>query len=264
MFLAFNLEKLNDYSAFYHHGQQHLKNNHQKVSKTLKDYLLSKNGALSGLEIEKEWFPQINIDIFLSHSHKDQKSVISFAGWLNKTFNLNVFVDSGLWGNSAELLKEIDDEYCKNENKLSYSYEKRNYSTSHVHMMLAMSLAKVMDKAEITLFLNTDNTIKPVSDTINKSTSSPWIYTELVFTSLIQKKVPRRELLKSIDEDIMFENRNLEIEHNVQEYINKLVPLTEDNLKLWEKKYNEASGSKEHPLDYLYVQIKNIDELSKN
>lgn len=264
MFLAFNLEELQDYSDFHHHGQQHLKNNHEQVSKKLKDYLLNNDGALSGFKIEEEWFPQINIDVFLSHSHRDQESVISFAGWLNKTFNLNVFVDSGVWSNSTDLLKEIDDIYCKNDNNHSYSYEKRNYSTSHVHMMLAMALAKMIDKAEITLFLNTDNAIKPASDTINKSTSSPWIYTELVFTSLIQKKRPKREILKSLDRSIMFENRSLEIEYDVQEYINKLVPLTNRNLKLWQKYYREASDTKAHALDYLYIQIKNIDELNKH
>lgn len=55
--------------------------------------------------MQSYWFPKINADIFLSHSHKDEKLIIAFAGWLKDTFNLDVFIDSCIWGYSNDLQK---------------------------------------------------------------------------------------------------------------------------------------------------------------
>ena len=68
----------------------------------------------------------------------------------------------------------------------SYSYEKRNYSTSHVHMMLSVALTKMIDNTECLFFLNTPKSITP--DTIINQTESPWIYSEITTSQLIRKK----------------------------------------------------------------------------
>lgn len=101
---------------------------------------IGENGSLDGSKMQTNWFPQIKVDIFLSHSHKDEKLAIALAGWLKETFGLTTFIDSCVWGFSNKLLKEIDGKYCRCQESKAYDYQKRNYSTSHVHMMLSLWL----------------------------------------------------------------------------------------------------------------------------
>lgn len=106
-----------------------------KVQKDLKEFILN-NGHIGGTALKEHWFPTINADIFLSHSHSDLEKVKGFAGWLFDTFGLTSFIDSCVWGCCDELLQEIDDKYCWQPKNKTYNYKKRNYTTSHVHMML--------------------------------------------------------------------------------------------------------------------------------
>lgn len=94
-----------------------------------------------------------------------------------------------MWGFSDDLLRKIDDKYCINNNSdsKSYSYEKRNYSTSHVHMMLSIAINKMINKTECLFFLNTPGSVS-IEDTVQKTTFSPWIYSELFTSEVIRKK----------------------------------------------------------------------------
>jgi len=80
---------------------------------------------LNGNEIMKEWFPIITkkFDIFLSHSHKDIELALIIAGILKKRHNLEVFVDYIVWGNYINLLKSIDDNFCKSNDKKNGIYD---------------------------------------------------------------------------------------------------------------------------------------------
>ena len=143
------------------------------------------DGYLDGTKMQENWFPKIKADIFISHSHKDEVLALALAGWLKKAFGLTAFIDSCVWGYSNELLKQIDDAYCLNGNH-SYSYKKRNYSTSHVHMMLSVALTQMIDNTECLFFLNTPNSLTP--GTIINQTESPWIYSEIATTRLIERR----------------------------------------------------------------------------
>ncbi|WP_317327309.1 hypothetical protein [Turicibacter sanguinis] len=139
--------------------------------------------------LSKDWFPEIDCDVFLSHSHKDDKLVTGIVGFFHECFNIQVFVDSYVWRYCNDLLKQLDDKYCRNQNL--YDYDKRNYSTSHVHMMLATSLNAMINKAECIIFLETENSLD-VQHIIENGTSSPWIYYELIATKLTQLTFPKR------------------------------------------------------------------------
>lgn len=96
------------------------------------------NGEINGTALKEHWFKVNTADIFISHSHRDINKVRAFAGWLYHNFGLEAFIDLCTWGYADDLLKLLDDQYCWNKNSETYNYSLRNYTTSHVHMMLAI------------------------------------------------------------------------------------------------------------------------------
>ncbi|WP_367103387.1 toll/interleukin-1 receptor domain-containing protein [uncultured Psychrobacter sp.] len=154
----------------------------------LKEYLLIDGNSLDGDEIQKHLFPEDDVDIFLSHSHSDSDEAVKLAIALERK-GLKVFIDSCVWGNASDLLKVIDDQYCRNFDNSMYDYNKRNHSTSHAYMMLNTALHKMIDRCEIFLFLGTPNSIS-VKDGIKnqESLKSPWIFSELAFIQHVRRK----------------------------------------------------------------------------
>lgn len=219
------------------------------IKKTL-DGFIGKDGVLHGSKLQDTWFPLVKADVFLSHSHSDRKMAIALAGWLKANFGLKVFVDSCIWGYANDLLRLIDKEYCQNPSGETYSYEKRNQSTSHVHMMLSTALSMMIDKSECLFFLNTPNSIQ-ATETIAK-TKSPWVYHEISVSSIIRKRrlsEYRRELTKAfskggrVDEGVMAD---------YDLYLGHLQDLQVDDLNNWLQAWEEVSLHKEYPLDELY------------
>lgn len=155
------------------------------------DRYITIDGSLNGDKMMKEWFPQSDYDIFLSHSHKDEKYVIAFAAYLGNRFGLKCFIDSMIWGYSETLLELIDKECCDyDEETKNYNYKKRNQSTAHVHNMLLSALIKMMARTECFFFFNTDSSIT-MKDSIEK-TYSPWIYSELTISKFLKPHISRK------------------------------------------------------------------------
>ncbi len=101
------------------------KNIEQKeiINKQLSEFL-STDGVINGEKLESTWFPQIKADIFISHSHSDEKLAMTLAGWLYRQFGLESFIDSTIWGYADSLLKKIDNKYCLNEGDATYIMRK--------------------------------------------------------------------------------------------------------------------------------------------
>ena len=171
-------------------GRKIYNNHKEQAKKNLKEFICD-NGRIDGTSMKDHWFQMEDVDVFISHSHQDIIKVQAFAGWLYDEFGLTAFIDSCVWGYCDELLKQIDDTYCK-ESDETYSYELRNYTTSHVHIMLSTALTEMINKTECIIFYNTPNSVSLVDDlqTIKKQkekvTLSPWIYHELAMTSLVK------------------------------------------------------------------------------
>jgi hypothetical protein len=168
------------------------------------------------------------------------------SGWLKK-HGITSFIDSCLWGYSNDLLKEIDNTYSwKDKKKSVYSYDKVNYSSSHVHMMLSNALSMMIDKSECFIFLNTPNSVDPFLEM--DKTKSPWIYSEIVISKLIEKKAPKR--LRRITET--FSNfsgeERLEIKYNLDLSHLKTLDYSQFFDNWGKKKYNSKSDA----LDSLY------------
>ncbi|ESU34124.1 hypothetical protein G3A_02690 [Bacillus sp. 17376] len=160
MFAGFNLTGLDNQFLSHYKGAGEVTYNQQKkyVQKKLDRFILD-DGSLDGSALQQDWFPEVKADIFLSHSHGDQKLTMAFAAMLKEQFGLTAFIDSCVWGYANDLLKKIDDVYCRNKKGDMYDYDQRNFSTSHVHMMLSAAFTKMMDKAECLIFVNTPNSI---------------------------------------------------------------------------------------------------------
>lgn len=179
------------------------------------DRYLSPEGRLQASQIEKEWFPTVNADVFLSHSHQDRDKAIMLAGYL-QNMGISTFIDSCVWGYADDLLKEIDNIYCIQEKKPDggriYDYDTRNDSTAHVHMILNGALMKMMDSTECLMFMDTPNSLS-ASDLKNGKTNSAWIYSELLMSDLLRKRTIIR---KSYNESVMHDGLSVEYDVDIK------------------------------------------------
>jgi hypothetical protein len=253
MFVGFNIKGLDaDFLSGYIEAGESIFNQQKKYIKKELDSFILYDGSIDGGELQQDWFPEVEADVFLSHSHGDEKLIMAFAGMLQEELGLTTFIDSCVWGYAGDLLKKIDDKYCKNEKGDTYDYGKRNFSTSHVHMMLSNALTKMMDKTECLIFVNTPNSIT-TSDVVKNKTKSPWIYNEIHTSYLLRKNTPVRHkhLEKSMYHGkLKFEK--LEIVYDVK--LDHLNPLTTQDLADWRNRRGGIRGtiSETHALDILY------------
>lgn len=256
MFKGFKIEEIdfeNTLDYYYNVGVKLYANYKSDIRESLKTFLLTEN-TLDGSKIINKWFPAFKAHIFLSHSHRDEKSAIAFSGWLYENFDLITFIDSCIWGYSNELIKMLDNEYSwlDKENRI-YAYEKVMDSTSHVHMMLSTALSKMIDKTECLMFYNTPNSVKSFGN--SDKTESPWIYSEIMFSQITRIAVPDRikQLIKetkmfSAMEDVDHFEKGLSISYDLDS--THLTELSVSKLIDWHK-YHKLH-KKEKALDKLY------------
>lgn len=253
MYRGFNL-KIEDeleYTQYHATGLEIYKKLQDSVQPRLKNYVLPE-GTLDGNKIINDWFPEVESHIFLSHSHQDLKNAVYIAGILYSKFNILTFIDSTVWGYCNELLKLIDNKYCKNESDEIYDYNKRNYSTSHVHLMLSSSLNKMIDNSEAIFFLNSSNSVS--TRTITEKTNSPWIFSEINSSKIIRKKTPirLRRLTKSFSDTVILsesKRSQLKIEYELE-----LSHFTDLSLFQFNNWVSSNCNDYEDALDELYRQ----------
>jgi len=207
------------------------------------------DGVVDGSKLQEHWFPKIKADVFISHSHQDEKTALALAGWLQRNFKLKPFIDSCVWGFADQLLREID-KGCLNKNRKTYNYQKRNGTTSHVHMMLSTALGKMIDSTECLIFLNTPQSIttKNAVDT----TQSPWLFAELSMASIIRRTAPIRPRIISEKFTTEQDQKEITSAHKFQ-YRVDLTPMECINcttLKRWREMCSASEAR--HPLDVLY------------
>ena len=243
-----------EYKEYYNLGSELYNEQKKSVYSSLNKYL-STNGALKAAEIETDWFPNIKADVFLSHSHKDEKDVITLAGLL-KEMGVTAFIDSCVWGYANDLLKQIDNTYCvqtiKSNGQCIYDYDLRNYSTAHVHMILNSALAKMIDATECLIFLDTPNSLE-ISSLSNGVTNSCWIYSELLYSKLLRERQPiRKSMTQRFDES--FEHNALNVEYDVD--LSHLIILKLADIISAYLKAHELGYEGKYMLDQLYYDKK--------
>lgn len=230
----------------------------QEVYDCLAEYI-TEDGVINGTALKEHWFSISKKDIFISHSHNDINKVKAFAGWLHEFFGLEAFIDSCSWGYCDDLLNKIDKKYCYKPQKGTYDYDMRNYTTSHVHMMLSTALTEMIDKTECIIFFNTPNSIslatelEKIKEKDKKHTTiSPWIYHELSMTTMLRLVKPMR--YEPILEHFAQESRaKPQIAYDVSKALKEMATLTDDQLRQWESNWTTApKASPQYALDELY------------
>ena len=224
---------------------QHIRNK-INIHKKLENYVFDKE--IDVAKLEADWFPEIKADVFISHSHQDEKLAIYLADWLRENLGIISFVDSCLWGYAGDLLKKIDNQMCvlrESPTGNTYDYEKRNNSTAHVYNILSIALQKMIDKTECLFFLNTPNSISLDEITQDPFTSSCWIYNEIMFSRMVRRREPKREKINTFSQktaSVESFKYTLNTDH--------LIDISKNELGLWLRKSSPDLGKIN--LDILY------------
>ncbi|MCT2920405.1 hypothetical protein EFT58_07335 [Lactococcus lactis] len=267
MYKGFNLEiGSRDHTSFLDISQDDIVAYEKKIEKLREN--LSNNiervelprnedKSIDATQLINDWFPKYKPEVFISHSHNDEQTAKRIACWLEKNFNLETFIDSTVWGNANDLLQKIDDTYCvmKRDNKgvKTYNYSKRNFTTSHVHMMLSTALNDMIYTSECILFLNTPQSVQTAEINKHKRTSSPWIYSELKTASIVEKKCPRKDGIIIHRDNVVKNYVREDISYRIGEQLAIFDSLNSEDLKEWYKLFNHNKGTNIHPLDCLYL-----------
>lgn len=266
MFAGFNLEisesffdsQAKTFQEYQKIGEEHLKSQSQGVEKALNEYI--NNNIVDGSKIQKDWFPEVNTDIFLSHSNIDKKLVNAVAGWINYTFELSCFIDSNVWCYAGNIADKLNDSFSNkrtdDDGGFVYNHKKCLKVSEHVNTMLNIALQKMIDKCESVFLINTENSIHINSDSKSiDATYSPWIYSELVCSEIVRKKPLHfyrynLKLYHSLIESVKFaaSNKTLTITYNAP--TQHLIKIDSYVLEKWK---NQFDSKYPFPLDLLYT-----------
>ena len=218
----------------------------------------SNNGVVEAAQLKDGFFPtnfRNKYQVFISHSHADIELVKKFANTLNAKFGVRCFVDSMVWGNMYEMLKELDEKYCKTPPR-GYDYDRRNMSTAHVHAMLSIALLEMIEQCECCIFVRSENStipsleLKSISNDVK--TFSPWIYEEINYMNVLQPYLSRQRR-------IMFSTRNQVVNESLEHPVPVVHGLNLD--KFTEiNRWNMATNEDEPWLEYLYKQVGLIND----
>lgn len=245
MYRAFNLELPGRpfRTGAIEHGRRRMGDLRPAVDRALRA-CVREDGSLDGTQLRASWFPDVGGQIFVSHSHRDEETALGLAGWLDAAFGLTAFVDSGIWGNADDLLREIDERHCRNPGGDTFSYEKRNRSTAHVHALLSTALASMIDRSECVFFLNTGASV-PIAETMDR-TDSPWIFSEIDTANRIRRRSPDEHRGTKVAKGRLDE-RDLTVYYDLQ--LGGFADVSSRTLDRWAKAH-EDSGRE--ALDVLY------------
>ncbi len=218
--LLISLKMLYKQNIFYNLGKKILEEQKKKVDSSLEKYK-DEYGNFDANLIEKDWFPHIDADIFISHSHKDEQNVLIFAGMIRYFFNKTCFIDSCCWNYCDDLITDLEAFYYNQNNSKAAQYVQ-----SHVHIILSTALSKMISNTECLMFFKTPESIS-LTDGIEDYTFSPWIYSELQTANIILDAYEQKHVL--IEQSV--ENRNFSFKYNADN--KRFLKMNTEQAKWW-------------------------------
>jgi hypothetical protein len=212
--------------------------------------------SINGIDQMNELFPIDDYDIFISHSHKNIEEARALKNFLEMNLNLKVFIDCDFWQSADDFLKELDNLYCIKDNGF-YSYEKRNITTSHIHVMLSISIIKAIQSSEIVFFVGSSDFSSEINGDSLSGIKSPWIFLE-AYLSTIMIEIPKRLSQRFVDESFQHkQSKGIDIRYNLD--IKDLKKINITKLEKWHKMYlvekYKSLGEKKNTLDLLYILL---------
>ncbi len=247
MYRGFRVKALNTINfVSYEEAKSSQEKKGCQIYQRLKTYVLN-DGIIDASKIQNDWFPLLDANVFISHSHADIREVTLFAGLLEKYFGLKPFIDCYVWGYYQDILKLLLD---INPNA---DWKTISYLSSNVHLMLSTALSMMIDKCEVLFFYDTPNSIS-AKDVITK-TNSAWIYHEIGISDIIRKKSPIEHRTKSNNFSMLKEastfNFNIDLSH--------LEILGCDDIINWLSNFKSQSKTS----SYMDISVNALDVLYK-
>lgn len=199
--------------------------------------------SIDAIDASSRWFPSINADVFISHSHNDLTQAHGVAGYLKTELGLNCFIDADAWEYMPRLEENIAKELESLNNGITIDDGARQKIATNLTLLLSSSLLHMIDQTECFLFLETPNSVTSKSRKLIE-TDSPWIYSELLFSQKLQRKIPQRR--SSLDEDFTIKF-NFKIEPHSMQQLDVIL------LKYAKKLYDKSNIAFKNGLDFIYT-----------
>ena len=179
-----------------------------QVQKLIRPFVKPALGIVNGDTLRNTYFPSSTVlntsyDVFISHSHTNEEEAYVLAAWFQCYCGLTCFVDSMAWGSADQLLKEIDNIYCYKKHSKTYDYKKRNFTTSHVHVILSMALLETIKNSRYCIFIESQESIS-LKTGLKKKTLSPWLYEEIQYMKLFQPQRGTKLFCESLEKGGVF------------------------------------------------------------
>lgn len=161
-------------------------------------------------DLRKRYFDtSTHYDVFISHSSRDSEYIYGYAMYLKEEYGLEVFVDSMIWADYADIVDYIVDEYEADVNEMM----------ANLHIILAGALSEAIESSRYFLFIKSKNSMH------NKtSVLSPWVYYELKEASK-RSKVPK---FQSSSESF---NESVHVQHNVESFLSNFETINKDKFE---------------------------------
>lgn len=138
-------------------------------------------------ELLDNWFPDTGCHIFMSHSHKDEDIAINIANNLYRKYGIKTFIDSKFWGYVDKAISDINHLHSRCDNDSTYlDYKRSMRVASNFYIVLVNALTDGIFKSDSCWFINTDNSLN-ANDHSGEGTYSPWLYTEMNYTSTVRR-----------------------------------------------------------------------------
>ena len=116
--------------------------------------------------------------------------------------------------------------------------------------MLSNALNKMIDRTECVIFLESENSLNIKND-IEVGTSSAWIYSELITTSIISRRIPERLTKDNVEIRESFSKVFNSLSGVYRVSLEHLIPLSANELSCIAKA--DLRGEKQY-LDRLYAK----------